>query len=201
MLKKTVTFKNLDGVEVTEDFYFNLTKAELLKYRMIKGEGYEALINKVVSSGDGQGIIDVFDEFLRTAYGERRPDGKFVKSVEAYDAFMATEAYSQIFWELVTDANAGAAFINAIIPDNLAEEVAKLQDNPETPQDVVTKNVFEQPTEMSDEEMLKALGADEPEVELTNGLTDDQIKVLKPSELRGQPREVLMRAMKLKNQK
>ena len=50
-------------------------------------------------------------------YGEKSPDGKrFIKNQELRDAFAQTEAYSDLFMELATDAEAAARFINGIVP-------------------------------------------------------------------------------------
>ena len=40
-----------------------------------------------------------------------------MKSEEISNGFAQTEAYSQLFMELATDADAAAAFVNGIIPN------------------------------------------------------------------------------------
>jgi hypothetical protein len=119
MLKKTIKFKNLDGQEVTETHYFNMTTAELVKMNMEKGEGFQDYLTKIVEAEDGAAIISVFDEVVGKTYGVRTSDGKFVKRPEDYEAFKASEAYSEFFMELVTNANSGAEFINAVMPADL----------------------------------------------------------------------------------
>lgn len=53
---------------------------------------------------------------FRVDYGEKSPDGKrFVKNQEIRDAFAQTNAYSDLFMELATDAKAAAAFVNGVI--------------------------------------------------------------------------------------
>lgn len=127
MLKKTIAYNNLDGEAVIEDFYFNLTKAELMKMELSEDEGFKEHLEKIVKSGKGRDIIAAFETILRAAYGERSPDGRFIKSPAAFDAFTATEAYSDLFFELVTDAKKSAEFINAIIPTGMVAEVEKAQ--------------------------------------------------------------------------
>lgn len=130
MLKKTVTYTDYNGVERTEDFYFNLTKAEITEMEMSTAGGFAEMIQKVVAAQDAPTIIKIFKDLVLKAYGEKTADGKrFVKSDEIATAFSQTEAYSQIFMELATDANAAAAFVNGIIPGDLAKQVAK--QNPE----------------------------------------------------------------------
>ena len=126
MLKKTVTYTDYNGVERTEDFYFNLTKAEIAEMEMSTAGGFAEMIQKVVAAQDAPAIIKVFKDLVLKAYGEKSPDGKrFIKSEELSTAFSQTEAYSQIFMELATNAEAAAAFVNGIIPADLAEQAKK----------------------------------------------------------------------------
>ena len=118
MLKKTITYTDYNGVERTEDFYFNLTKAELMEMEMGAVGGLSGMIEKIVSAKDAPAIIKVFKELVLKAYGEKSADGKrFIKSKEISDAFSQTEAYSQLFMELATDADAASKFVNGIAPN------------------------------------------------------------------------------------
>ena len=118
MLKKTITYTDYNDVERTEDFYFNLTKAELMEREMGAVGGLSGMIEKIVSAKDAPAIIKVFKELVLKAYGEKSADGKrFIKSKEISDAFSQTEAYSQLFMELATDADAASKFVNGIAPN------------------------------------------------------------------------------------
>ena len=118
MLKKTITYVDYNGAERTEDFYFNLTKAELMEMEMGAVGGLSGMIEKIVSAKDAPAIIKVFKELVLKAYGEKSADGKrFIKSKEISDAFSQTEAYSQLFMELATDADAASKFVNGIAPN------------------------------------------------------------------------------------
>ena len=118
MLKKTITYTDYNDVERTEDFYFNLTKAELMEMEMGAVGGLSGMIEKIVSAKDAPAIIKIFKELVLKAYGEKSADGKrFIKSKEISDAFSQTEAYSQLFMELATDADAASKFVNGIAPN------------------------------------------------------------------------------------
>lgn len=126
MLKKSVTYTDYNGVERTEDFYFNLSKAELMEMELSTTGGLAEMIQKIVAAQDGPAIIKLFKELVLKAYGEKSPDGKrFIKSPEIAEAFSQTEAYSDIFMELATDADAAAKFVNGILPADMAKEAAK----------------------------------------------------------------------------
>lgn len=125
MLKKTITYNDYNGVERTEDFYFNLSKAEILEMEMGTSGGLAEMIQKIVAAQDAPSIVRVFKDLVLKAYGEKSPDGKrFIKSEEISTEFSQTEAYSQLFMELATDAEAGAAFVNGIVPKEMAERAA-----------------------------------------------------------------------------
>ena len=117
MLKKTITYVDYNGTERKEDFYFNLSKAEILEMEMGTTGGMVEMINRIVAAQDAPAIIDVFKKMILTAYGEKSADGKrFIKSKEISEAFSQTEAYSQLFMELATDADAASKFVNGIVP-------------------------------------------------------------------------------------
>lgn len=117
MLKLTRTYNDYNGMSRTEDFYFNLTQAEVTEMELSVDGGLVERINRIVAAQDGKQIIAVFKDVILRAYGEKSPDGKrFIKSQELRDAFAQTEAYSDLFMELATDAEAAARFINGIIP-------------------------------------------------------------------------------------
>lgn len=117
MLKKTFTYVDYNGIERTEDHYFNLSKAELMEMELSTTGGLAEMINKVVAAQDAPAIVKIFKELILKAYGQKSADGRrFVKSQELADEFAQTEAYSQLFMELATDADAAAAFVNGIVP-------------------------------------------------------------------------------------
>lgn len=126
MLKKSITYVDYNGVERKEDFYFNLSKAEIMEMEMSTVGGLAEMITKIVAAQDAPSIIKIFKELVLKAYGEKSADGKrFVKSEELSTAFSQTDAYSTLFMELATDADAAAAFVNGIMPADMAKQLAE----------------------------------------------------------------------------
>lgn len=126
MLKKTIKYIDFNGVEREEDFYFNLTKAELAELELGISGGLSEMLKKIQQTKDVPSIMEVFKKLLLLAYGEKSADGKhFMKSEEISNTFKCTEAYSVLFMDLATDADAASAFINGIIPSDYAEELNK----------------------------------------------------------------------------
>lgn len=123
MIKKTISYVDYNDVERSEDFYFNLSKAELMEMEMSIAGGLAEMITKIVAAQDQPAIIKLFKDLILKAYGEKSPDGKrFIKSAELSEAFSQTEAYSNLFMELSTDSNKAAEFVNGIIPSELAKQ-------------------------------------------------------------------------------
>lgn len=134
MLKKHMTYKGYDGSVCEDDFYFHLNKAELFDWLICNG-GYtiDQLIFKLQKNAKGKDILDIFRSLILQSYGEISTDGKrFIKDEEATKAFKETEAFSNLYIELVTDSKKAAEFLNGIMPDGIGDEIDKiLKDNPD----------------------------------------------------------------------
>lgn len=133
MLKKTITYTDYDGNERTEDYYFNLSKAELLEMEMSTNGGLEKFCQKIIAEKDTKRMMEMWKELILKSYGEKSLDGKrFIKSQELVDSFTQTEAYSELFMELASNADTAAAFVKGIIPKNLLAQIEKekLTDTP-----------------------------------------------------------------------
>lgn len=117
MLKKTITYTDFNGKQRTEDFYFNLTKAEVAEMEATVDGGFSTMLEKIVASNDPKRIVETFKDLVLKAYGEKSDDGRrFMKSPEIKQAFADTEAYSEIFMALAENAEAAADFVNGIMP-------------------------------------------------------------------------------------
>ena len=137
MLKKNIKYTDYNGVEREETFLFHLSKAELMEMEMGTVGGLAEMIQSIVDSNNTPEIIKIFKEIILKAYGEKSLDGKrFTKvndaGVPLSIGFSQTEAYSELFMELATDADAAANFIKGIIPSDIDisdEEIKKIQQN------------------------------------------------------------------------
>lgn len=117
MLQKTIKFINYDGKPVERVCYFNLMKSEIMELEMSTQGGLAEMITKIVEAQDAPQIIAIFKKLILLAYGEKDVDGEhFNKSPEISARFANSLAYSALFMELATDADAASAFVNGIIP-------------------------------------------------------------------------------------
>jgi hypothetical protein len=132
VLKKTVTYEDFNGEEVTEDLYFHLSKAELIEMEMSHRGGLSEALKRIVAAEDGKAIIAEFKNIILGAYGKRSDDGRrFVKNQTLREEFESSEAYSTLFMELVTDTDSAINFINGIVPAKMAQEVGQLAEKKE----------------------------------------------------------------------
>lgn len=128
MFKKTITYEDYNGVKRTEDFYFNLTKAELMEMELATTGGMKNMLERIMNTQDTKQIVEVFKDIILRSYGQKSDDGRrFIKSKELRDEFAQTDAYSELFMELATNDKAATQFVNSIIPASLAAEVATKQ--------------------------------------------------------------------------
>ena len=98
MIKETITYTDYNDVERTEDFYFNVTKTELLRMESDKNGSFSTVLEKFVKAKDMSDVLDAVEKFIYKAYGEKTPDGKrFIKSQELSDAFFQSPAYEVLF--------------------------------------------------------------------------------------------------------
>ena len=128
MLKKTISYEDFDGNQRTEDHYFNLTEAEITEMELSMNGGLSQLLTKILQENDQKQIIEYFKKIVLMAYGEKSLDGrKFVKNQNIRDEFASTAAYSEIFMELATDADAASAFVKGVMPKNAGRMPAALK--------------------------------------------------------------------------
>lgn len=132
MLKKTFEYEDYNGLKRKEDHYFNLNKAEIMEMELGTTGGLAEMIQRVVNAQDTPSIVKIFKDLILKAYGEKSADGRrFIKvdpdGHRLADDFAQTEAYSMLFMELATDADAAAAFINGIIPSDVHVDQAAIE--------------------------------------------------------------------------
>lgn len=121
MLKITEKYTDFNGVERTEDFYFNLTEADLMEMELSTSGGLAEMIERIVAAQDGPAIIKIFKDLVLKAYGVKSADGRLhIKNDKVREEFSQTIAYSNIFMRLATDADEAAKFVNGIMPANVA---------------------------------------------------------------------------------
>lgn len=127
MLIRPITYEDLDGNEVTENFYFNLSKPELVEMEVEYSEGFKAIIEKIIAANDRKGLIEQFKKIVLMTYGIRSEDGKrFIKSDQLREEFSQTPAYDALFMELSTNDGAAVEFLTGVLPRDLRGDMSKI---------------------------------------------------------------------------
>lgn len=117
MIAKTLNYTDFNGVDRTETFYFNLTEAELTAWETSVDGGMSQYIAAIAAAKDEKELIQLFQNVLDLSYGRKSADGRrFEKSEEILGDFKSTQAYSDLYMSLVTNAEKATEFINALVP-------------------------------------------------------------------------------------
>lgn len=124
MLTKIAKYTDYNGNERTQTCYFNMTKAEILEFNMNKPNGVIAYITQMMNANRNDLVFATFKELILASYGERTEDGRFIKNSQLREAFACSEAYSEIFMEIVSNEDSMAAFVNGIMPPVSEEQRA-----------------------------------------------------------------------------
>lgn len=128
MLKKAITYVDYNGVERTESFYFNLSKAEMIEMEFSTVGTFTSMIQNIIDAQDEPELIKLFKSLILKSYGKKSADGRrFEKSEEISKDFSETEAYVILFMELARDSKAASEFVNGIIPADIDREELKKQ--------------------------------------------------------------------------
>lgn len=136
MLKHTITYKDFNDEEVTEDLYFNITETELIELEVEHKEGLQEWVRAIIAAKDRKTMIAEFQRIILLAYGEKSPDGKsFIKNDDLREKFKQTAAYNALFVQLATEEDAAATFIQGVVPKDIGskidiEEAKKVLENP-----------------------------------------------------------------------
>lgn len=142
MLKKQIKYVDYDGRERNETFYFNLNKAELTDMELTTVGGMQRLIDLIIDKQNMPEIIKTFKKIILMSYGEKSADGRrFIKSEELSTAFSQTEAFSELYMELISNGQAAADFLNAIVPPDIAARAAEAEKKQQEEEDAAKKEV------------------------------------------------------------
>lgn len=136
MFKYEQKYTDYNGVERTENLYFNFSKAELMEMELSTKAGVEEMLRMMIATNDNAKIVQTFKDLILKSYGIKSEDGKrFIKTKELRDAFEQSEAYSEFFMDMILNKDGiQTKFINGVVAGsnvpNLDEKdaIAKLKE-------------------------------------------------------------------------
>jgi len=122
VLKKSIKFKNLDGVEEEVVYYFHMNRGDVAMMEVSSQEGYSGYLEKIIKDNDRGAIARAIKELILVSVGYRDKDdaGRFIKTDEYAKAFSQTEAFSELYLELITDTAASIEFFKGVLPGNIS---------------------------------------------------------------------------------
>lgn len=124
MVKRNITYRDFEGEERTDVFYFNLTEAELADIELEYDGDMAKKLQNMQEKHDGRGVFAMISNLILRSYGEKTSDGKrFVKNAEIRESFAASDAYSKLLFDLLEDDNKLAGFMTAIMPVDIRAKV------------------------------------------------------------------------------
>lgn len=141
MYKETVNYNDFDNNERSEELYFNLTQTEATEFALempnsltdgIAGENVD--VNQasmdILKKMGGKGVFDFLKKLVLKSYGIKSADGRRIeKSEKITREFEQSIPFDIIFTKLMRDDNYAAAFVNAVIPAELAARIAETTKN------------------------------------------------------------------------
>lgn len=128
MYRKTLTFENSEGEEITKNLYFRLTQAEIIDMEFNDPNGsVVSMLRKMSNEKDMRVIVPLVKRFMLVSYCERQDDGTLIKNDRIREAFAASDEYSELFMELITDIDKLAGFINNIVPKSAQKDIDRMK--------------------------------------------------------------------------
>lgn len=117
MIKKTISYEDFDGNTRTQDYWFHLSEREIAKLELETPGGFQKKVNDILNAKSQIELIRLFEDLIKMSYGVKSADGvHFIKNDEVWEEFASTNAYNNLYMELVTNTDKAVEFFNGIIP-------------------------------------------------------------------------------------
>jgi hypothetical protein len=150
VIKKEITFTNIDGEEVTEEWWFGLEPSDVVDMEIAHLPNPAQYLMQIMEDHDSRALLELWRELMWRSAGKRI--GKlFVKDEATLREFKYGGAYNAIFSEVCSSDDIGAAFFTSILPENIQQKIKE-----ETNQEFTEQQLLE----MSDEDFDRIAGTD-----------------------------------------
>lgn len=119
MIKQSISYVDYNGENQTEDFYFNLSKAEILEM-MVADENIVESLQNLAKNGTATQAMNWFKDLIQKSVGEKSEDGKrFVKSPEITKNFMESPAFSEFLFDIIQNPAKSEPFVQGLLPNDV----------------------------------------------------------------------------------
>lgn len=166
MIKKTLSFEGHDGKKYNEDYYFHLSKSDLVEMKLYLEEtGLDDYFKKISASSKASVVLPHFKDIVSKCIGVMSEDGRRhdKRNGDVWLEFTQTPAYSEFFMWLLENPVDAAKFFTAILPKDMQDEAAARQaqmalplpgeeqdDAPKRFQDYTRQELLDMPAEQYD---------------------------------------------------
>lgn len=134
MFKKTLKFVDFNDQEQTKDFYFHISKAEVMALSAEGKASMQERIKRITAAQDGLAILNEFREIIKLSVGVRSEDGsRFIKDADAQSQLLDSPALDVLLMELVTTDNGAVEFVQQLIPEKMQKEILEAAQKNGTP--------------------------------------------------------------------
>lgn len=127
MIKKTVSYEDFNGINRTEDLYFHLNEPELIALNKEYKGGLATLLEEIAATDDKMRMVEIIKVIVLKSYGIKSEDGKsfikFVNGKRISEDFEQTQAYVEVYMELIGDGEKAADFVNGIVPASVRKKI------------------------------------------------------------------------------
>lgn len=132
MYAKKIKYKDFDGVEREETFYFNLMESELMEMESSMKGGLTEYGKRIIECREVPEIMALFKKLILITYGEKSPDGKFFIKDDPTrghlaDYFAQTNAFSALYMEFLEKPEEAIKFYNEVIPAEVRERAEQAE--------------------------------------------------------------------------
>lgn len=111
MFKHNIEYVDFNGVERKEDFYFHLSLPELTRLEAEIGATIADHTQELLGRQEPKELITFLEKVILTSHGRKTSDGRsFIKSPEIRAEFEYSQAYAELFEQLLTDADLANKF-------------------------------------------------------------------------------------------
>lgn len=115
MISKTIKYVDYNGLEKEETFWFNMSRADLMRMEASEEGGWEQRLRKMIAEKDAKKAYLFFERFIQESYGVITPDGGFDKDERHYKKFRSTAAYDDFIWYFIEHPDEAGKFVDGIM--------------------------------------------------------------------------------------
>lgn len=115
--RKLISCVDQNGDLQEKEYYFYLTRDELLELASQMNVGLDDFLEAVIHYQDPNALIDNFRQILHMSVAKRER-GRFAKNEIIVQEFIESGAYNALFIDLLRDGAAAAEFFTDILPDD-----------------------------------------------------------------------------------